>query len=398
MNSIQKKTINTANAMIKNVLLLITIMGAFAAIKVPEGICSDVNLPNFADLSLVTLNGNASGIDTTDGKVLRLTDAQAWQAGSAFSKTTMNASSFSTFFKFRITEKGGEKNIYDRYNQTGADGIVFVIQKIGSSIGNSGLGIGYADIDQSIGIEFDTWGNGEFPASSEISSNHVAIDTNGNMVHDAQYTATITPDFDDGNIWYAWIDYDGKKLEVRTSQSSVRPETITVSRGLDIPSILGQSSGYVGFTSGTGKAWGNHDIISWVYRDSYQPIKCSDNDGDGFTQEGGVCGQSDCDDTDAIINPLSSEVCGNNKDDDCDGETDEGCLCPAQKVLGEDGADIEALRVFRDSTLAKSAMGRRIIAVYYNNADSINAALDSSPALRAATRSLLGAIVTIVAQ
>ena len=37
---------------------------------------------------------------------------------------------------------------------------------------------------------------------------------------------------------------------------------------------------------------------------------------------------NDCDDSDAAVNPGVTEVCGNNIDDDCDGETDEDCGCP----------------------------------------------------------------------
>jgi hypothetical protein len=41
-------------------------------------------------------------------------------------------------------------------------------------------------------------------------------------------------------------------------------------------------------------------------------------------------------------------------------------------------------------------MGRRIIEIYYNNADNINAALDSSPELKAFARSVLEVIATMV--
>ncbi len=67
--------------------------------------------------------------------------------------------------------------------------------------------------------------------------------------------------------------------------------------------------------------------------------------------------------------------------------------CPAQKVLGADDPGISQLRDFRDSTLAGSALGRRIIGLYYDNADSINAALDRSPALRSLARRIFKAIV-----
>ena len=71
-------------------------------------------------------------------------------------------------------------------------------------------------------------------------------------------------------------------------------------------------------------------------------------------------------------------------------------LCPATKVLGSDNPKLGNLRAFRDSTLTQSAVGRRIIQIYYNNAESINAALDRSPALRTATKRLLEVITPIV--
>jgi hypothetical protein len=73
-----------------------------------------------------------------------------------------------------------------------------------------------------------------------------------------------------------------------------------------------------------------------------------------------------------------------------------GKLCPAKKALGEDNPQLENLRIFRDSKLANSAVGRRIISIYYNNADSINAALERSPALKAFTRRVLEVIAPLV--
>jgi hypothetical protein len=66
-----------------------------------------------------------------------------------------------------------------------------------------------------------------------------------------------------------------------------------------------------------------------------------------------------------------------------------GRICPARSVLGENNAYLENLRDFRDSRLAQSAIGRKVIQIYYNNADSINAALERSPALRTVVRRAL---------
>ena len=63
-----------------------------------------------------------------------------------------------------------------------------------------------------------------------------------------------------------------------------------------------------------------------------------------------------------------------------------GRICPARSVLGENNSYLENLRDFRDSSLAQSAVGRKAIQIYYNNANSINAALERSPALMTVVR------------
>ena len=57
--------------------------------------------------------------------------------------------------------------------------------------------------------------------------------------------------------------------------------------------------------------------------------------------------------------------------------------CPAATVLGAEDPRLAKLRDFRDKVLGKSAVGQRIINMYYNNADAINAALDKNPSLKA---------------
>jgi len=230
-----------------------------------------VDFPNFSDTSLLIFNGDAETNSSIDGTVLRLTPAQTNKSGSVFSQSTVNVSTFSTFFKFRITGAGG--SIFDCNTASGGDGIVFVIQSVSSSIGGIGGSIGYGGIANSVGVEFDTWCNS---ANNDPNSNHLGILSEGNIQHTGELATKIlvvTPRFDDGNIWYGWIDYNGSLLEVRTNQTGIRPRNADLSASIDIQSkIGGVNKAYIGFTSGTGLDFGNHDIISWEYRDQFNPI------------------------------------------------------------------------------------------------------------------------------
>lgn len=238
-------------------------------------LATTVSYNGFADTTGLTLNGQATTVTTADGTVLRLTPALPSRAGSAFSSAQVDSTDFSTYFEFRITSPGG--TLFDGNTETGADGIVFVVQPVSSSLGAAGQGIGYGGISPSVGVEFDTWHNS---ANNDPNSNHLGIDLNGNVNHGggAPYTINISPRFDDGNKWYAWIDYQSGVLEARLSQTAVRPTAATLSRSLDLATIIGQNTAFVGFTSGTGADWGNHDIIRWQYT-RYDPS------GAGFVPE-----------------------------------------------------------------------------------------------------------------
>lgn len=41
---------------------------------------------------------------------------------------------------------------------------------------------------------------------------------------------------------------------------------------LDLAAVLGSYNAFVGFTSGTGAANLNHDIVSWEFRGTFQPV------------------------------------------------------------------------------------------------------------------------------
>ena len=61
-----------------------------------------------------------------------------------------------------------------------------------------------------------------------------------------------------------WVDYNGSVLEVRVSNTGVRPAAPTIALAIDIPATLGSDAAFVGFTAATGAAVGEHDIVSWT--------------------------------------------------------------------------------------------------------------------------------------
>ena len=237
---------------------------AAAALTTQVGAAVVVSYPDFSNVAGLTINGQAAQV----GSVLRVTPALPSQAGSAFSTAAVSLAanaSFSTYFQFRFTGAG----VSDGFG-LGADGLVFVVQTVSNNVGTGGGGIGYLGIPNSIGIEFDTWNNGGIDADS---SNHVGIDANGSVAS-LVLTEVTEADMNNGAVWNAWVDYNGATnlLEVRLTQSNVRPASAILSLTRDIAIDLGSTNAFVGFTSGTGAAWANHDVLSWVLDNSFAPI------------------------------------------------------------------------------------------------------------------------------
>jgi hypothetical protein len=226
-----------------------------------------ITISDFSTASGLQLNGNAAIV----GPALRLTPAANGQAGSAFSTSAISLAanvSFSSFFTFRITNSGGSGDS----DGLGADGIVFVVQTVANNVGGAGGGIGYLGINNSVGVEFDTWDNG--PGFGDPNGNHVNFDFNGAFSSSAN-AAVIPTRMNNGSVWSAWVDYNGATttLELRLVESSlVRPVAPVLTQTINLATVLGSTNAFVGFTSGTGSAFGDHDILSWEFRDTFNPV------------------------------------------------------------------------------------------------------------------------------
>ncbi len=231
------------------------------------GMATTIVFSDFSDVSTLQLNGSAA---QGPGNVLRVTPEAFGQSGTAFVNTPITLASnvsFSTFFSFRISTP--TFGIGDG-DGPGADGITFIVQTNSNTAGGAGGGIGYLGILNSMAIEYDTYDNGSF--ANDPDGNHVGIDLNGNIA--STQTASIPTRMNNDQVWYSWIDYNGATddLEVRLSQTSTRPAAALLSEVVNLPTILGTNIAFVGFGSGTGAGVGNHDILSWEFRDAFAPI------------------------------------------------------------------------------------------------------------------------------
>ncbi len=69
------------------------------------------------------------------------------------------------------------------------------------------------------------------------------------------------------------------------------------------------------------------NLTAWPEHQVHGDIRLDDQDGDGYLPNNkcGYGAQGDCNDNNAAINPGATEICGNNIDDNCNGQVDEDC-------------------------------------------------------------------------
>lgn len=204
-----------------------------------------INYPDFSDTTGLTLSYRAAELTGSDNR-LHIQDGR-FQMGVAITTTPMVLKEmFSTHFQFQIF------NTVERFGPgSGADWLLFTLQTEDGIYGESG---------NSIGVEFDIWNNG---ARDNYSGNHIGVNINYNL--ESAVTQHVSPDFNNEQVWNAWIDYDGSNLEIFASNSSTRPELPYISYSSDIISILGTSNVYLGFVAASGQEGADFDVLSWTF-------------------------------------------------------------------------------------------------------------------------------------
>jgi len=152
--------------------------------------------------------------------------------------------------------------------------------------------------------------------------------------------------YDHGALFVEFFDSGGGSLGVFTLDPVENPCCET----LGVPHTYAEfsKSGAVpsGAASAVYKLEGHYvasQYINTFFDDLYFKLDvapaCTDDDEDGYSVEGGECGPVDCDDNDPNTYPGAPEVC-DGKDNDCDGDIDEGCPSVGGTIIPTDKAGL----------------------------------------------------------
>ncbi len=211
----------------------------------------------FSSATGLTLNGAAA---VNDGNLV-LTNGNTNQAGSAFTTNLVDVTGFTSQFTFQTSGKVAYAN--------SGEGFTFTIQGNGpTALGGPGAALGYgatasggnAGINNSVAIKFDLNNNNGEGIDSTGLYTDAAPPTNLSSI-DLSSTGI---NFHSGDLFRVNLTYVGTTLTVVINDLTTNASA-TQNYTINIPTVVGSSTGYVGFTGATGTQVAMQNIISWSY-------------------------------------------------------------------------------------------------------------------------------------
>ena len=195
-----------------------------------------------SSFSQYILNGSAT---KNSCNCYTLTPASFTQAGSVWNANKIN---LNNPFDFSFNVFLGCQDL------NGADGIVFMLQPISTSIGSTGEGMGFMGITPSIGISLDTWQNLNL---NDPLYDHISIQANGNPAHGSDLAGPVQASSTSENIedcqWHVFrISWDPVTHWLRAYFDG----QLRVEKQVDIIATIFNNDPNVfwGFTAATGGA------------------------------------------------------------------------------------------------------------------------------------------------
>jgi gliding motility-associated-like protein len=184
----------------------------------------------------------------------QLTTTQPNQNGTVWYEDLMDLSSP---FELSFTMNFGTSD------SNGADGMVFVLQNVGTSaLGQSGGALGFSGFDPSFGIEFDTWNNGEY---GDMIQDHIGFVSDGSVNHNpptglggpiqASLNSLNIEDGEDHPVKITW-DPGTQIIAVYFDCDLRLAEQVDLIDNI----FSGETLVYWGFTGGTGGSYNNQSV------------------------------------------------------------------------------------------------------------------------------------------
>ena len=223
----------------------------------------------FTSNAAVQLNGNAQltgspAAAPTPANALQITPFANGQDNSAYATSEQLISKFDTSFDF----------VYAANGTPPGEGFAFVIQRDATgltAVGTPGQDLGYAGIKNSIAIKFDIMDNvgeganstGLFVKGDSPTTANAAPEENVDLTPSGVMLGTA------GDTYHVHLTYNGTTLHQEVTDVTAN-KTFTHDYKVDIPTVIGDTCAWVGFTGATGAVGnpGDHseqDITKWTF-------------------------------------------------------------------------------------------------------------------------------------
>lgn len=203
--------------------------------------------------------GNATGLPIFTGNSLTLTTSNDGEGTSAWFATAQNVGSFVASFTYTDT---------DPSPYGAADGVAFVIQDVGTSfLGYGGGDLGYARSPtpaQAPALVLDVFGG----SWTQFEPNGQTNQSGG-----LSYNDTGAVNLASGNPIAVVLTYDagtGALDELLTDTNSLATYSAAYT-GVNLASLVGSSTGFIGFTGGTGGLYSNQVVSDFQYTPVPEP-------------------------------------------------------------------------------------------------------------------------------
>ena len=226
-----------------------------------------INFPSgFANASnLVTVNGSAK----LNGSAIQLTDSvNGLEAGSAWYVVPVNVQSFTTTFTIQLLNPKANGMTFAIQNQPPASSDKSILYVSGgpNAIGNNASGLGYSGTTggfgqlsgllTSVAVKFDLYtGSGDttglYTNGADVSTLGVDMTSSGLSLHS-------------GNPLNVMLDYNGTTLTMTITDTKTKA-SFSKSWAINIPTTVGGTTAYVGFTGATGGQNALQNVLSWTY-------------------------------------------------------------------------------------------------------------------------------------